>query len=154
MIVEVTPADASFRPPPRRFEAGTPPIAAAVGLGAALEWMQSLDWRAAQDHERRLTRRLLDGLAGTSHVRVLGPLDTKDRRGVVTFSVEGVSAGDVCRHLDGRGVALRGGHHCAQPFMERLGVTGTTRASLALYNSEADVDALVHGLTRAAARLQ
>jgi cysteine desulfurase / selenocysteine lyase len=146
MIVEVTSVEATFRPPPRRFEAGTPPIAAAVGLGAALEWMQSLDWAAAQDHERRLTRRLLDGLAPISRVRVLGPLDTEDRRGVVTFSVEGVPAEDVCRHLDARGVALRGGHHCAQPLVRAFGVEGAARASLAPYTVDADITALVDGL--------
>jgi cysteine desulfurase / selenocysteine lyase len=146
MIVEVTSVNATFRPPPRRFEAGTPPIAAAVGLGAALEWMQSLDWPAAQDHERRLTRRLLDGLAPISRVRVLGPLDTEDRRGVVTFSVEGVSAEEVCRHLDARGVALRGGHHCAQPLVRAFGVEGAARASLAPYTVDADITALVDGL--------
>jgi cysteine desulfurase / selenocysteine lyase len=146
MIMKVTPVDATFRPPPRRFEAGTPPIAAAVGLGAAVEWMQSLDWQAAQDHEQRLTRRLLDGLAGISRVRVLGPLDTKDRRGVVTFSVEGVSAGDVCRHLDGWGVALRGGHHCAQPLLRAFGVEGAARASLSPYTVDADITALLDGI--------
>jgi cysteine desulfurase / selenocysteine lyase len=146
MIMKVTPVDATFRPPPRRFEAGTPPTAAAVGLGAAVEWMQSLDWQAAQDHEQRLTRRLLDGLAGISRVRVLGPLDTKDRRGVVTFSVEGVSAGDVCRHLDGWGVALRGGHHCAQPLLRAFGVEGAARASLSPYTVDADITALLDGI--------
>jgi cysteine desulfurase/selenocysteine lyase len=140
MIAEVTSVDAAFRPPPRRFEAGTPPIAAAVGLGAAL------DWCAAQDHERRLTRRLLDGLASISRVRVLGPLDTHERRGVVTFSVEGVSAENVCRFLDRRGVALRGGHHCAQPLVRAFGVEGAARASLAPYSLDADITALLDGL--------
>ena len=146
MIAEVTSVDATFRPPPRRFEAGTPAIAAAVGLGAALEWMQSVDWRAAQDHEQRLTRRLLDGLASISRVRILGPQDTKERRGVVTFWVEGVSAQDVCQFLDDRGVALRGGHHCAQPLVRAFGVEGAARASLAPYTVDADIAALLNGL--------
>ena len=146
MIAEVTSVDATFRPPPRRFEAGTPAIAAAVGLGAALEWMQSFDWRAAQDHEKRLTRRLLDGLASISRVRILGPQDTKERRGVVTFWVEGVSAQDVCQFLDDRGVALRGGHHCAQPLVRAFGVEGAARASLAPYTVDADIAALLNGL--------
>ena len=111
MIDQVTLTDASFRAPPRRFEAGTPPIAAAVGLGAALDFMQALDWRAIQNHELRLTRRLLDGLATIRGVRVLGPVDTHDRRGVVSFAVEGFSAAEVCHHLDRQGVALRGGYH-------------------------------------------
>ena len=146
MIEHVTPTHASFRPPPRRFEAGTPPIAAAVGLGAALEWMQSLDWQAIQAHELRLTRRLLDGLAAIPGARVLGPVDTYERRGVVTFSVEGFSAGEVCRRLDTRGVALRGGHHCAQPLVHAFGVDGAARASLAPYSEDADIEALLDGL--------
>jgi cysteine desulfurase/selenocysteine lyase len=146
MIDEVTLKKATFRQPPRRFEAGTPPIAGAVGLGAALDWMQSLDWRAIQVHELRLTRRLLDGLAAMPEVRVLGPLDTHDRRGVVSFSVEGVSAEEVCRSLDTRGVALRGGHHCAQPLVRAFDVDGAARASLAPYSSDDDIDVLIGGL--------
>jgi cysteine desulfurase / selenocysteine lyase len=146
MITEVTSANATFRPPPRRFEAGTPPIAAAVGLGAALEWMQSLDWRAVQDHERHLTHRLLEGLASISGVRVLGPLDTENRRGVVTFSIKGFSAEDFCRRLDGRGVALRGGHHCAQPLVRAFGVEGAARASVAPYTVDTDITVLLEGL--------
>ena len=122
MIEEVTARKATFRLPPRRFEAGTPPIAQAIGLAAALDWMDALDWRAIREHELRLTRRILDGLASLAGVRVLGPLDTHDRRGVVTFSVEGFAAADVCRHLDTHGVALRGGHHCAQPAVRAFGV--------------------------------
>jgi cysteine desulfurase / selenocysteine lyase len=108
--------------------------------------MQSLDWRAVQDHERRLTHRLLDGLRSISGVRVLGPLDTENRRGVVTFSVDGFSAENVCRHLDGRGVALRGGHHCAQPLVRAFGVEGAARASLAPYTVDADITVLLDGL--------
>jgi cysteine desulfurase/selenocysteine lyase len=146
MIDQVTLTSASFRPPPRRFEAGTPPIAPAVGLGAALEFMQGLDWRAIQEHELRLTRRLLDGLAAIPGIRVLGPVDTQDRRGVVTFAVEGFSAEQVCRHLDGHGVALRGGYHCAQPLVRAFGVDGAARASLAPYSLDSDIAALFEGL--------
>ena len=146
MIEEVTLTKATFRPPPRRFEAGTPPIAAAIGLGAALDWMQALDWHAIQMHELRLTRRLLDGLASIAGVRVLGPLDTHDRRGVVSFSVEGFSAEEVCRSLDTRGVALRGGYHCAQPLVRAFGVDGAARASLAPYSVDGDIDVLLGGL--------
>ena len=146
MIAEVTLAHTNFRPPPRRFEAGTPPIAAAVGLGVALDWMQSLDWRAIQDHELRLTRRLLDGLGAIPGARVLGPVDLKDRRGVVTFAIEGIAAEQICRHLDTHGVALRGGHHCAQPLVRSFGVEGAARASLASYSQDDDIDALLAGL--------
>ncbi len=146
MIDHVTLTGASFRSPPRRFEAGTPPIAAAVGLGAALDFMQTLDWEAIRNHELRLTRRLLDGFAALPSVRVLGPVETHHRRGVVAFTVEGFSAEDICRHLDGHGVALRGGYHCAQPLFHAFGVDGAARASLAPYSLDADVDALLAGL--------
>jgi cysteine desulfurase/selenocysteine lyase len=146
MIAEVTTTHASFKAPPRRFEAGTPPITAAVGLGAALNWMQGLDWGAIQDHEQRLTHRLLGGLKSIPEVRVLGPVETCARRGVVTFTLEQLRAEDICRHLDSHGVALRGGHHCAQPLMRAYGVEGAARASLAPYNDAADVDALLGGL--------
>lgn len=146
MIDQVTLTDASFQAPPRRFEAGTPPIAAAVGLGAALDFMQALDWRAIGKHELRLTRRLLDGLAAIKAVRVLGPVDTHDRIGVVSFTVEGFSAEQVCRHLDSHGLALRGGHHCAQPLLRAFGVDGAARASLAPYSLDDDIDALLKGL--------
>ncbi len=146
MIEEVTLESATFRPPPRRFEAGTPPIAAAIGLGAALKWMGSLDWRAIRKHEIQLTRRLLDGLASMAGVRVVGPSDTRNRLGVVSFSVDAFSATEVCRHLDSHGVALRGGHHCAQPLIRAFGFEGVARASLAPYSLDSDVDALLHGL--------
>jgi cysteine desulfurase / selenocysteine lyase len=146
MIEEVTLTKATFRPPPRRFEAGTPPIGSAIGLGAALNWMQALDWRAIRDHELRLTRRLLDGLAATAGVRVLGPVDTRDRLGVVSFAISGISAEKICRFLDNRGVALRGGYHCAQPLLRAFGVDGAARASLAPYSVDADVEALLDGV--------
>lgn len=143
MIEEVTLTKATFRPPPRRFEAGTPPIGAAVGLGVALDWMQKLDWDAIRNHEMRLTRHLIEGLTAIAGVRVLGPLDSRDRRGVVSFAVEGISAGEICRALDNRGVAVRGGHHCAQPLMRAFGVAGTARASLAPYSIDADIETLL-----------
>ena len=148
MIGDVTLADTSFRPPPRRFEAGTPPIAAAIGLGTALHWMQSLDWVAIQQHELRLTRRLLGGLAATRGVRVLGPTDLRDRRGVISFTIDGFSAEQICRHLDTLGLALRGGHHCAQPLVRAFGVEGAARASLAPYNQDSDVEVLLDGLDK------
>ena len=146
MIAEVSLTHTSFRPPPRRFEAGTPPIAGAIGLGAALEWMRTLDWRAIQQHEKRLTGRLLDGISAIPAARVIGPIDLHDRRGVVSFAIAGLSAEQICRHLDTHGVALRGGHHCAQPLVRAFGVEGAARASLAPYNHDGDVDALLNGL--------
>ena len=146
MIDEVTLAKATFRPPPRRFEAGTPPIAAAIGLGVALDWMKTLDWDAVRNHEIRLTHRLIDGLNAITGVRLLGPIDTRNRRGVISFVIEDLSPEEICRSLDARGVALRGGHHCAQPLLRAFGVAGAARASLAPYNIDADVDVLLEGV--------
>ncbi len=150
MIQEVTTTTATFQEPPRRFEAGTPPIGQAIGLGTALEWMQGLDWVAIREHELRLTRRVLEGFVVIPRVRVLGPTDTRDRRGVISFSIDGLSTEAVCRALDARGVAMRGGHHCAQPLARAFGVTGTARASLAPYSLDADVDALLEGVEQLA----
>ena len=152
MIEEVALTNAKFRPPPRRFEAGTPPIAGAIGLGAALNWMQAQDWPAIQQHEQRLTRRLLDGLQSIRGVRVLGPTDLRERRGVVSFVVAGPSAEQVCRHADARGVALRGGHHCAQPLIRSFGVEGAARASLAPYSLDDDIDVLLNAVEDLAPR--
>lgn len=146
MVEEVTMTKAVFRSPPRRFEAGTPPIGAAIGLGVALDWMETFDWPAIWDHERRLTRRLIDGLAAIAGVWVLGPNGTHDRRGVVSFVIEGASAEEICRFVDERGVALRGGHHCAQPLLRAFGVEGAARASLAPYSIDADIDALLNAV--------
>ena len=146
MIDEVTLAKATFKPPPRRFEAGTPPIAAAIGLGVALDWMKTLDWDAVRNHEIRLTHRLIDGLTAIAGVRLLGPIDTRNRRGVISFVIEDLSPEEICRSLDARGVALRGGHHCAQPLLRAFGVAGAARASLAPYNMDADVDVLLEGV--------
>ena len=146
MIDEVALVKATFKPPPRRFEAGTPPIAAAIGLGVALDWMGTLDWDAVRHQEMRLTHRLIDGLTGITGVRLLGPLDTRDRRGVVSFAIEGIAAEEICRHLDAKGVTLRGGHHCAQPLVRAFGVPGAARASLAPYSMDSDVDVLLEGV--------
>jgi cysteine desulfurase / selenocysteine lyase len=151
MIRTVTIERTDYAPPPHKFEAGTPPIAQAIGLGAAVEWLMGLDWTAISGHELRLTQRVLDGLP--KRVRVVGPTGLQGRLPVISFDVPGIHPHDVCQILDGAGVALRGGHHCAQPLMDRLGLAGTARASLALYNGEDDVDALLGGLDRAIHRL-
>jgi cysteine desulfurase/selenocysteine lyase len=145
MIRRVSPDTVEFADPPRRFEAGTPPIAA-VGLGAAIRWMERLDWDAVAEHERGLTGKLLDALASLKRIRVVGPMTTQQRRGVVSFTVSGMSSEDVCRGLDAYGLALRHGHHCAQPLMLALGIEGTARASLAPYTTEEDINHLVASL--------
>jgi cysteine desulfurase / selenocysteine lyase len=154
MIRTVTLERTEWADVPHKFEAGTPPIAQAVGLGAAVRWLMALDWAAASAHEMRLTQRVLDGLGRLKGARVIGPSGLQGRAPVISFDLAGAHPHDVCQILDGFGVALRGGHHCAQPLMNHFGVAGTTRASLALYNNDADVDALLSGLETAAAKLQ
>lgn len=147
MIRSVTLDRTIYAAPPHKFEAGTPPIGAAIGLGAAADWLMHLDWNAVAAHEMGLAQRILDGLP--RRARVIGPSGLQQRMPVISFAIEGAHPHDICQLLDRHGVALRGGHHCAQPLMERFGVTGTTRASLALYNDEGDVEALLAGLDEA-----
>ncbi len=153
MIRRVTIERTTYAPPPHRFEAGTPAIGACIAMGAAADWLMRQDWTALAGHELRLTGRILDGLAAIPGVRVFGPGGLQGRLGVVAFDVEGVHAHDVCQMLDGHGVALRGGHHCAQPLMDRFDVAATARASLAPYNDDGDVDALLNGLEDSIRRL-
>ena len=143
-----------FARPPERFEAGTPPIAQAVGLAAAIEWLTGLDRAAMNAHISRLTERILSGLGTIPGLQVIGPADGERRIGVVSFVVDGVHPHDVCQVLNSHGVAARGGHHCAQPLLDALGVSGCTRVSLAAYNDTADVEALLAGLDDAVRRLR
>lgn len=146
MIARVSFSGTTFARPPHRFEAGTPPIGPALALGAAAEWLLGLDWEEVRAHEAALTRTLIAALSDVPGVRILGPTEVERRIGVVAFTVEGVHPHDVCQMLDLSGVCTRGGHHCAQPLMEHFGVEASVRASLALYNTEDDVEALVRGL--------
>ncbi len=158
MIRRVTLEETTFADPPQRFEAGTPPIAQAVGLGAALRWLEGIDRDGARAHVEALTERLLDGLehlhARHGRVTLLGGRDLVPRLPIVAFALERAHPHDVAQLLDAAGVAVRGGHHCAQPLMDAFGLTGTTRASLALYNTEADVDACLAGLEAVMERLR
>lgn len=155
MISHVSFAGSSFAPIPNKFEAGTPPIAQAVGLATALDWLAEQDWAAILAHELRLTGRILDGLARIPGCRILGPAGIQRRLGVVSFALEGMHPHDVCQLVDAtHGVAMRGGHHCAQPLMESVGLVGTARASLAPYNDDGDVDALLEGLAAAVRQLR
>ncbi|PKU22655.1 selenocysteine lyase [Telmatospirillum siberiense] len=138
-----------FLDTPQRFEAGTPPVTQAIGLAAALTWLDEFDHHDIAAHERRLTEDLLDGLASFPGVTIVGPRDMERRLPVVSFTVAGAHPHDICQILGGRGVALRGGALCAQPLMNDLDLPGVVRASLALYNDEADVAALLSGLTHA-----
>jgi cysteine desulfurase / selenocysteine lyase len=144
MVAAVDYERARLREPPHRFEAGTPNIAGVIGLGAAIRYLGGLDRAAAARHEARLHARLRDALAGEPGVRVLG----EPEAGVVAFTVAGAHPHDVATIVDREGVAIRSGHHCAEPLHHRLGAEASARASLALYNDDADVDALLAALAR------
>lgn len=155
MIDRVSMSETSFAVPPQRFEAGTPMIAQAVGLGAAADWLMTLDWDAVHAHTRKLADRLLRGLTGIPGATVVGPRDTEMRVPLVSFTLEGWTPDRICQEMSRRGIALRGGHHCAQPAMAALKVPGTARASIALYNTVEEVDILleaVEDLTRQTGR--
>jgi len=147
MIRTVGDETTDFADPPHRFEAGTPAAAEAIGLAAAVEWMERIGLPAIAAHEEALAARAVSGLAGLAGVRVLGR--PRRRAGVVSFVVDGVHAHDVGTVLDAAGVAVRAGHHCAQPLMRSLGVAATVRASFAAFNTFAEVDALLAAVERA-----
>ena len=148
MIKEVWIDRARWNDLPWRFEPGTPPIAEAVGLTAAIEYLDKLGMHRVAEHEQALTRRTLKALGAIDRVRVFGPPPTHERGAVVAFSVEGLHPHDVAALLDAEGIAVRAGHHCAQPLMRALGVVGTSRASFSVYNSPAEVDLLAGVLER------
>jgi cysteine desulfurase/selenocysteine lyase len=146
MIGIVTQDEITYADPPHRFEAGTPPILEAIGLGAAIDWLSALDRLAVAEHEHRLYARVREGLAGANWLRVLG--EAKGKGAILSFTVDGAHAHDVAQILDRYGVAVRAGTHCAEPLMRRFGVTSSARASFALYNTEAEADAFVEALTK------
>jgi cysteine desulfurase/selenocysteine lyase len=148
MIETVRMEATTYAAPPQRFEAGSPNSAQAVGLGAAIEWLDSLGLDRVAAHEHALTERLLAGLAERPWVRVVGPVTAQDRVGAVSFDVAGVHAHDVGQVLDDTGVGVRVGHHCAWPLHRRMGVTATTRATLAVYTTPGEVDAMLSALDR------
>jgi cysteine desulfurase / selenocysteine lyase len=148
MIDEVTMAASTWAAPPHKYEAGTPPIAQAVGLGAAVDYLTNLGMDAVHDHEVELTGYLLDGLSSVPGLRIIGPTTTAARGGAVSFALEGIHPHDIGQLLDESGVAVRVGHHCARPACLRFGVPATTRASLHLYSDKSDVDALITGLDK------
>jgi cysteine desulfurase / selenocysteine lyase len=148
MIDEVTMEGSTFAAVPHKFEAGTPPIAQAVGLGAAVDYLTDLGMDAVHAHEQELTAYLLDGLSTVEGLRVIGPATMDQRGGAVSFILDGIHPHDVGQLLDERGVAVRVGHHCARPACLRYGVPATSRASLHLYSDTSDVDALINGLAK------
>jgi cysteine desulfurase/selenocysteine lyase len=150
MIDRVSFAGTTYAPPPQRFEAGTPAIVEAIGLAAAIDYVEGIGLEAIHAHETRLVATLRDELRAMNAVRLFGP---DDSAGIVSFEIEGVHPHDLGTILDeARGehgpVAIRAGHHCAQPLMEHLQVPATARASFGLYNDESDIAALLAGIER------
>ena len=145
MIDRVTFEKTSYAPPPARFEAGTPAIVEAIGLGAAIDYVEAIGIEAIGRHEAELTKLARDELRKLNAITLFGP---EDSAGIVSFALDGVHPHDLATILDEEGVAIRAGHHCAQPLMDHLGVPATARASFGLYNEESDIAALLRGIER------
>ncbi|MDR7515200.1 MAG: cysteine desulfurase [Armatimonadota bacterium] len=148
MIERVELEHSTYKDPPHRFEAGTPNIAGAIALGVAVEYLRALGMEAVREHEKALVRYAMAQLAELRGLRLYGPKDPELRGGALAFTLEGVHPHDVAQVLDEQGVCVRAGHHCAQPLHRALGLAATARASVYLYNTAEDIDALVRGLER------
>ena len=149
MIETVWMERSTYAPPPHKFEAGTMPIAQAVGLGAAMDYLNEIGLDAVHAHEQQLLARALPALAGIEGVRIMGPATPANRGAAISFEVDGVHPHDVSQVLDENGIAVRAGHHCAWPLHRALGVQASTRASFYLYNTLDEVDALAEGIRQA-----
>ena len=149
MIADVGLYESRWAPVPQKFEAGTPPIAQAVGLGAAVDYLTAVGMETVQDHERSIVGYTLKRLAEIPDLTIYGPSDPANRGGAVSFSLADIHAHDIATILDQFGVEVRAGHHCAKPLMQYLQVPATARASFYLYNTTDDVDRLVEGLLEA-----
>ncbi len=147
MIEEVTVDNVTYNHPPHRFEAGTPPIVQAIGLGAALDYIESIGREAIAAHEADLRLYAHEALAKINSLRIVG--NAPDKGAIIAFEMQGIHAHDVSTLIDRAGIAVRAGTHCAQPLLQRFGVTSTCRASFAMYNTRAEVDALVAALEKA-----
>lgn len=146
MIETVRMERSTYAGIPHKFEAGTPPIVEAVGLGAAVDYLDHVGMEAIHAHEQAITAYALEGLQGVPGLTVMGPLDAASRGGAISFEIAGVHPHDVAQVLDSRGIAVRAGHHCAKPAHARFGVQSSTRMSSYLYTTPAEIDALVEGL--------
>lgn len=148
MIENVTFEKSTFRSDNGKFEAGTMNIAQVIGLSAAVDYLKNIGMDRIHQHEVSLTKIAMDGLRSIEGVRILGPIDTNLRGGLVSFEVVGVHPHDVSQYLDNDGIAVRAGHHCAWPLHRKLGATASTRASFYIYNSESDVDHFIQSMSR------
>jgi cysteine desulfurase / selenocysteine lyase len=149
MIETVTMERSTYARPPHKFEAGTPPIAQAVGLGAALDYLSAVGMDRIAAHEQAITGYALERLADVDKLTVLGPTEAVDRGGAISFEVDGIHPHDLSQVLDSLGIAIRAGHHCAKPAHARFGVQSSARASFYLYTTPAEVDALIDGIEQA-----
>jgi len=148
MIASVDFQTATWNELPAKFEAGTPMVAEAVGLGAAVDYLAALGMDSVRAHERALTAYMLERLAQVPGLSVVGPAEAGARGGLASFTIEGMHPHDIAELADRSGVCIRAGHHCAQPLMRCLGVDATARSSVGVYNEPADIDALVESLIR------
>ena len=146
MIETVTMESATYLDAPKRFEAGVPNMAQAVGLGAAVDYLTSIGLDAIHQHEVELTKNAIAGLSAIKGLSIIGPTNMEMRGGVVSFAIEGIHPHDLGQALDSYGIAVRTGHHCAWPLARKFKVQATTRASLYLYNELSDIDALLSGI--------
>ena len=149
MIETATMTEAKWAQSPKRFEAGVPNMAQAIGFAAAINYLNNLGMENVAKHEKDLTAYALDKFKELDKVKLIGPKDNVDRGSVISFTIEGIHPHDVGQVLDQYGVAVRTGHHCAWPLMRKLGLVGTTRASFYVYNDEADVDVLIDSILKA-----
>ena len=149
MIREVHTTGSSWKDPPYKFEAGTPNISGAIGLGAAVNYLRAIGMKHVHDHEKEITRYVLDRLKQVEELKIYGPTDADRRVGVVSFNLGDIHSHDLASILDEEGIAIRSGHHCAQPLMEFLQIPATSRASFYIYNTKEEVDVLIRALEKA-----
>lgn len=147
MILDVFEDEVTYADPPHRFEAGTPPIAQAIGLGAAIDYIEGIGREAILAHETELRDYTQEQLSKINSLRIFG--NAPDKGAIFSFELEGIHAHDVSMVIDRSGVAVRAGTHCAQPLLQKYGVTSTCRASFAMYNTKEEVDVLVEALEKA-----
>ena len=148
MIEDVFEDRVTYNDPPHKFEAGTPPIIQAIGLGAAIDWVAQFDPAEVHQHEMAVYHHALDGLRSINSFKLIG--DAKEKGSVLAFNLEGAHAHDVAQILDKYGIAVRAGQHCTQPLMTKLGIHSTARASFGIYNTLDEADRLIEGVKKAA----
>ncbi len=143
MIKAVTKEDFVANDLPWKFEAGTPNIAGVIGLGVAIDYLQTIGWQAIHEHEQELTQYALEQMKSIEKLHVVGPTEADNRIGVIAFTIDGIHPHDIAAELDKQGIAVRAGHHCTQPLHTQLGLNGSTRASFYIYNTKQEVDKLI-----------